>query len=318
MFHIKRETQIFRYGSTTFFWSSLLFPKKVRRDIFDLYSFVRVADDYIDGLPQNLEGFYEQRNLWSHAIKSTHFETAKKPADSLNERVVKNMVHLAHAYDFDHKWIDDFLNAMESDLTWPVTPAGGVLPSQTTKPTSQQSCKFKNSETLLFYIHGSAEVVGLMLARIMGLPKTTDRYAKRLGRSLQTINFIRDVCEDNHLGRCYFINSDFQKFGLQDLSETTAKSHPEAFKKFIWEQLAAYHVDRTQAEKGFIYIPPRCLIAIKTAADLYGWTAQQIANDPLIVFQKKVKPGKARILKTAVSNIFIVYLRHKKGTVQKN
>ncbi|HEQ72648.1 MAG TPA: phytoene/squalene synthase family protein, partial [Spirochaetia bacterium] len=51
------HTAVFKKGSTTYFNSSLFFPEKVRRDVFILYGFVRTADDFVDRIPQNGEGF---------------------------------------------------------------------------------------------------------------------------------------------------------------------------------------------------------------------------------------------------------------------
>lgn len=50
---------IFKRGSKTYFYSTLFFPPKVRRDVFILYSFLRKADDYVDRIPQDTEGFYD-------------------------------------------------------------------------------------------------------------------------------------------------------------------------------------------------------------------------------------------------------------------
>ncbi len=297
------ERQIFRRGSTTFYRSSLFFPAKIRTDVFDLYSFVRVADDYVDKLPRNREAFYELRGLWTQSIKSTHFSTAKKPSDSLNQRVIKNMVRLMRAHNFDPTWVESFLDSMESDLSWATSKIGAKTGKKHIEHGKHQFYKFDNPKALLFYIHGSAEVVGLMLARIMGLPKAADRYAELLGRSLQSINFIRDIQEDNNLGRCYFVNSDFEKFGLPDLSEASARGNPEGFANFIREQIELYRKTQREAIKGFRFIPRRYRLPIQTAVDMYDWTANKIAQDPLIVFQKKVKPSKPRILKTALNNI---------------
>lgn len=302
----KPERSIFKQGSSTFFWSSLLFPKKVRRDIFDLYSFVRIADDYVDELPTNPQSFYELKNLWLDATKSIHYGTDKMSEDSINERAVKNMVRLSQEHKFDTKWVIAFLDAMESDLTWPAVATGSSFPKNNLSQKAVKNYKYNNSKKLLFYIHGSAEVVGLMMSRIMDLPKAGDEHAKALGRSLQTINFIRDIKQDNHLGRCYFFNEDFEKFGLDDLSESTARSNPQGFRSFILDQTRQYINDQRKATEGFKYMPRRYRIAVKTAVDLYAWTATEIARDPFLVFKKKVKPTRLRILKTAMSNIITV------------
>ena len=51
------QTQVFKAGSTTYFNSSLFFPPAMRAEVFALYGFVRVADNYVDAVPQEAESF---------------------------------------------------------------------------------------------------------------------------------------------------------------------------------------------------------------------------------------------------------------------
>jgi phytoene synthase len=59
-----------------------------------------------------------------------------------------------------------------------------------------------------------------------------------------------------------------------------------------------------EAEKDFKYIPRRYLIPIKTASDMYKWTAAKIRENPFIIFKEKVKPSKLRIIMDIIKNIF--------------
>ena len=52
---------LFKKGSKTYFYSTIFFPKKVKEEVFILYSFLRKADDYVDAIPQDAEGFYDFR-----------------------------------------------------------------------------------------------------------------------------------------------------------------------------------------------------------------------------------------------------------------
>ena len=49
-------------------------------------------------------------------------------------------------------------------------------------------------------------------------------------------------------------------------------------------------------------MPWRARLAVRTAGDMYKWTARQIAKDPMVVFDRKVKPAKSRILLQALWN----------------
>jgi phytoene synthase len=138
-----------------------------------------------------------------------------------------------------------------------------------------------------------------MMARIMGLSDAALQAAARQGRAMQYINFIRDIAEDNALGRLYLPADEIAAAGLADLSEAQAKAHPEAFAALMRTQIERYDGWQAEATAGFRYIPRRYRIAIRTAVDMYNWTSRCIAADPLIVFSRKVKPKKWRVLLTA-------------------
>lgn len=277
------ERRIFRKGSTTFFTSSLFFPRQIRKDVFDLYSFVRVADDYVDQVPANAKAFRRLKKLWEGAVCDHRYDTNHASNDSIDIRVTKNMVRLCRKYEFDPEWVEAFLKSMESDL-------------------SPKPCR--TLDDTLEYIYGSAEVIGLMMARIMGLDPAADETAKLQGRAMQMINFIRDIEEDNRLGRQYFPNQELKRFKLKDLSRKTASSQPEDFQKFIHFQLGRYFEWQNQAAAGYKYVPRRLLVPLKTASDMYKWTAENIQNEPLTIYAMKIKPRKTRVIKEALKQTF--------------
>lgn len=276
------EKNIFKQGSTTYYFSSKFFPKNIRRDVYKLYSFVRVADDYVDAVPQNKKEFKILKTLWHEAADSKSFDVNHHKSDSLNVLVVKNMAYLVQKHDLDINWVDSFLDSMQADV---------------------DKKSYTSIDGSLWYVYGSAEVIGLMMARIMGLPKKALPYAALQGRAMQWINFIRDIHEDNTFGRCYFPAEDLKKFGLKDLKKQTALDNPKAFKDFIDYQLRRYHSWQREAQKGYHHIPKRLRIPLETAVENYNWTARKIANNPSLVYEKKIKPTKSRVLSTGIKKI---------------
>jgi len=127
-------------------------------------------------------------------------------------------------------------------------------------------------------------------------------FARRLGRSMQYINFIRDIAEDNRLGRTYFPQDEMREFGLRSLNERDVVCEREGFKSFIQTQIRRYWDWQIEAEQGFRYLPRRFLIPIMTASDMYKWTALRIEKNPLIVYKMKVKPSKMKIFGSAFLN----------------
>ena len=278
---MEQEQKIFKRASTTYYFTSRFFPKKIREDVFRLYSFVRTADDYVDKDPKQTKKLLALEKSYESAIADHAFDATAHRWDDVDTRVIKHIVRLQHKHKFESAWVKAFFAAMKSDI---------------------EPAKYQNLEDSLKYVHGSAEVIGLMMARIMDLPTEAHDYAVLQGRAMQWINFIRDIAEDTAMKRCYFPQADLKKFGLKDLTEETARANQTAFKKFVAHQLKQYFKWQEQAEKGFEYIPERLRVPIVTAAEMYVWTAEQIAKDPFIVYKKQVKPTKRRVIQRVIKN----------------
>jgi len=264
---VHRET--FRRGSKTYSTSSRFFPAPVRRDVLALYGFVRVADDFVDRVPQDAAGF---RGFLGR------YEDASRDGGAAGDPIIGAFVELERRLAFPPEWARGFLHAMELDLTRRV---------------------YRSEEETLEYVWGSAEVIGLFMARILGLPEAAHAHARLLGRAMQYINFIRDIDEDHRLGRSYLSwNGPAGR-----LTEAAyARSHEAEFRRYIEHHVGRYVGWQRDAEAGYRYIPRRSLIPVKTAADMYLWTGEVIRRDPLVVFERKVKPSRARILRCALGN----------------
>lgn len=263
---------LFKQASKTYYYSTLLFPKDVREDVTTLYAFVRTADDFVDNIPQQPKEFTLFEQTYRTALNGhrTH------------NKVIHDFVIIQKRKGITQAWVNDFLNAMKDDLTH--------KPKTTIQETTE-------------YMHGSAEVVGLMMCQLLNIPSKAHPQAKLLGRAMQYINFIRDIKEDNELGRQYLPQSLLSRAGLDTLSREEAHNNKEQFTAFIKKEIKRYEEWDDKARTAFPDIPRRYRTAIKTAADMYRWTAQEIAKNPLIIYEKKVKPSKARVLLTGVTNL---------------
>jgi phytoene synthase len=250
---------IFERGSVTYYYSSLFFRGQTKTDVFDLYAYVRTVDDCVDILPAQVEKF---ESLWAQTQDAWH-------GKSVESDVVTKFVQLAKRKKFSWEWIDAFWTAMRSDL---------------------HKTSYRRFAELERYMYGSAEVIGLMMSRILNLPKEAAEAAQLQGKAMQYVNFIRDVLEDKELGRNYL-----------GYDEKTAKD-PVAWSAFVRKEIAHYREVQRQAEQGYRFIPRRYLIPIRTAAEMYKWTADQIEKNPMIVWQKKIKPSKTRVITQLLKN----------------
>jgi phytoene synthase len=268
----KTLASIFRAGSRTFYHSTLFFPPRVKNDVFSLYSFVRTADDFVDAVPQQGEAFHRFVHRYRRGLRGA----------ATGDVVIDSFVDLVRRKQFEIEWVDAFLFSMEQDL---------------------RKSSYETLEELQLYLFGSSEAVGLMMARILDLPEESYRAARSLGKAMQYINFIRDIDEDLGLGRTYFPREDLERFGLESLDYEHVRTRERAFAAFIRDQIDRYGEWQAAAEKGFVSIPRRSLIPIKTASDMYRWTAGQIHRDPFVVYRRKVKPSIPRIVGTALLNM---------------
>ncbi len=265
------QASIFKRGSTTFFTSSLFFPKKAREQVTTLYAFVRTADDFVDSIPQAKQNFLN--------FKRQYYTTIKK-GGKCNFSVISNFIVLQQTAQFSQEWVDAFLHSMEMDL---------------------HKKSYQDFVELDEYLYGSSEVIGLMMAKIMQLPNESLPYARQLGKAFQYINFIRDIAEDWDLGRTYIPQSELARYNLKTIDPSVAKAEPEKFAYLLRRQLDIFEQWLKEAEKGFHFLPRHARIPIKTATAMYRYTAKKIMQNPLIVLRNKVKPHKLRILAQAIS-----------------
>ncbi len=264
----KVHYQTFKSGSKTYFNSSRFFPRELRRDVFYLYGFVRRADDFVDDIPQDPDGFYRFCEAYRSALGGA----------VSGDPIIDRFVELGRRKGFDPAWTEAFLSSMEKDLF---------------------KKEYNSLEETLEYIYGSAEVIGLYMARIMDLPEEAHYPARMLGRAMQYINFIRDIKEDVELGRRYL---PLTGTSLSSLEYDYVKHHLAEFRSFHMKQIEVYMKWQHEAERGYRYIPYRYLLPIKTAADMYVWTAKRIERNPMIVYSRKVKPPKPRIVLQGLYN----------------
>ena len=262
---------IFKQGSRTYFYSTLFFPPAVKERVFVLYSFVRTADDLVDSVPQRENEFHAFVGAYRAALDGT-------PA---GDPVIDGFVDLQRRYDLEQEWIDAFLHSMELDLS-----VSG----------------YRTIDDLRVYLYGSAEVIGLMMARLLALPPACYEAARHLGRGMQYINFIRDIAEDAAMERRYMPEEELARFGLASLDEDYLRRRPARFREFVGAQCDLYRTWQSLGEEGYRYIPWRVRMPIITASDMYGWTARQIERDPFVIFDRKIRPSVPRIVSRFAAN----------------
>ncbi len=269
---MKNTKNIFKQGSKTFYTASLFFPKDIRKNVTRLYAFVRIADNFVDQIPQDKVGFYKFK-------KQTNQAFSKK---KVSYPIVQDFVLLCREFNIEKTLVDSFLASMQQDFV---------------------KKKYDTFEELEEYMYGSAEVIGIMMSRVLRLPKKAEDAARYQGKAMQLLNFIRDIKEDIALGRQYIPQKDLRRFSIRELS---ADVNEGLFTELISYEINRFENIQAKAKKGYDYIPHSSRVPIATAAAMYEWTANEIKKNPMTVFSKKVKPSKTRIFAEYLKQLILL------------
>ena len=178
--------------STSFSLATKMLSKSIRQDIYNIYGFVRFADEIVDTFHD-----YDKKELLNRFIDELNYSLKNKISTN---PILNSFQYTVNKYNIDYGLIDSFLKSMKMDL---------------------KKIKYNSEKEYKQYIYGSADVVGLMCLKVfVGGDEETYKKLKpsamALGSAFQKVNFLRDLNADFHdLNRTYFPNLDFKDFDDQ-------------------------------------------------------------------------------------------------------
>lgn len=187
------SARVIRGYSTSFGMATRLFERRIRADVENIYGFVRVADEIVDGAAAEA-GLDPAAQCGMLDRLEEETERALQAGYSTN-LVVHSFAVSARSLGIGAELTAPFFASMRRDLN----------------PTAF------TVEEVRDYIYGSAEVIGLMCLQVFleGVPcgsgqrTRLEEGARRLGAAFQKINFLRDLAVDwDGLGRNYFPGID--------------------------------------------------------------------------------------------------------------
>jgi phytoene/squalene synthetase len=174
--------------STSFSMATKMLADSIRQDIYNIYGFVRFADEIVDTFHD-----YDKEFLFRKFEQD--LEDALEHKISLNP-ILNSFQETYHHYGIDKHLVDAFMNSMRLDL---------------------HKKDYLTEEEYRNYIYGSADVVGLMCLKVF-VKGDDDMYndlkdaAMSLGSAFQKVNFLRDLKADfDDLSRTYFPNTDLTR-----------------------------------------------------------------------------------------------------------
>jgi phytoene synthase len=184
--------------STSFASAITLLHKDLRCPIYNIYGFVRFADEIVDTFHD-----HDKEELLQEFKVATFAAIAN--GISLNP-ILHSFQRAVNDYGIAAHLIDAFFKSMELDLK------------------KSQYDKIGYDE----YIYGSAEVVGLMCLYVFcegdkEMYASLKPFAQSLGAAFQKVNFLRDLKADYvGLERTYFPGCDFGNFAETDKQKIEA------------------------------------------------------------------------------------------------
>ena len=234
--------------STSFSLATRILSSEIRQDIYNIYGFVRFADEIVDTFHE-----YNKPELFNRFEQS--LENALADKISLNP-ILNSFQETVHRYNIDREYIDAFMQSMRWDLS---------------KKT------YLTEEDYNAYIFGSADVVGLMCLKVFVkgdhvMFDSLKDAAMRLGSAFQKVNFLRDLKADHdQLERSYFPNVDMNAFD-------------ETAKQLIIEEIEA---DFNAGLAGIFQLPDAAKFGVYTAYKYYLRLLKKLKRTPSTQIKSK-------------------------------
>ncbi|RCL67704.1 MAG: phytoene/squalene synthase family protein [Cryomorphaceae bacterium] len=216
--------------STSFTLATKMLDSSIRQDIYNIYGFVRFADEIVDSFHN-----YDKKELLNLFEKDLKKSIEDKI--SLNP-ILNSFQKTVHNYQIDYELVDSFLNSMKLDL---------------------DKKKYLTKKEFDQYVYGSADVVGLMCLKVFVKGNKNQYndlrpYAMSLGSAFQKVNFLRDLKADHDgLNRSYFPNLNIDEFD-------------EPSKKIILDEIDK---NFRHALKGIFKLPSSARFGVYTAYKYY-------------------------------------------------
>lgn len=227
--------------STSFSSAVKMLAPSIRQDIYNIYGFVRFADEIVDSFHD-----YDKIKLFKQF--ETDLDLAITEKISLNP-ILNAFQHTVHAHQIPNELIAAFMKSMKLDLT---------------------KKEYKTPAEYNEYIYGSADVVGLMCLKVFvkGNDEQFEKLknsAMRLGSAFQKVNFLRDLKADfDGLNRTYFPNTD-----LNHLNEISKK-----------EIILEIEADFKAGFEGIVNLPIEAKFGVYTAFVYYKKLLSKLKKTP--------------------------------------
>jgi phytoene synthase len=265
-----------KQGSKSFAKAALLFDPKTRQSVMMLYAWCRYCDDVIDG--QTLGHGQQQLSMADklNRLRMLEHETERicnGKSSQLSAFAALQKVIQRHGIEKRHLF--ELLEGFRLDAI---------------------EARFHTLNDTLHYCYHVAGVVGVMMARIMGVQEQEVIYrAADLGIAFQLSNIARDVRADLEVGRCYLPEEWLEEkhIARQELAYETHQHVLHALASRLVEYAEPYY---GSARIGLAQLPWRCAWAIASALKIYRQIGLQVRTAGSQAWDGRVQVSDAKKL----------------------
>ena len=266
---IRRSRESIARGSKSFAAASLLFDKDTRDRSHLLYAWCRRCDDIADG----------QDHGGELKLDTSSPEDRVKAIRILSHRALDGQPTADIAFDalgqvasearLTQEMVDDVID-------------GFALDAQGWRPRTEGD--------LMRYCYHVAGAVGVMMARVMGVPAdahdTLDR-ACDLGLAFQLSNIARDISEDDAAGRCYLPMEWLAEFDIPP-GQHMKPQHRVALVKMAKRLVDMAEMHEAAARVGAGRLKFRQRWAVLSAANIYGAIGREVRQQAELAWDHRI------------------------------
>jgi phytoene synthase len=282
--------QSIKQGSRSFSLASKFLPKRYRDDVAMLYAWCRYCDDVIDGQEMG----HGQISDYKHGQLDRLSYLNKRTAEALsgkfmNDPIFDGLAKVINNNCIDHKYPNELLRGFSMDANCRV---------------------YRTVDDILDYSYYVAGVVGVMIAKIMGITDedVLDR-ACDLGIAFQLTNIARDIMDDAKADRVFVPQSLFHDKGIKGtVKELLDQRNLPIIHEAVIVQLSLADRYYRSSKAGIKALPFRCSWAMYAALNVYSDIGSRIKKQGPSAWSNRVSSSHLRKLYLSFLALFSIFL----------
>lgn len=285
---INRSREIARKSRSNLAFALACLPRQRRNDMITLYAFCRVVDDIADSGILTVDQKRAGLDRWQRWATGSGPGPEDSDVDAADIQLAAEVAALPERYAIDSALFVEVIDGMRMDL----------------EPRT-----YADWDELRGYCYRVASAVGLMSIEIFGYrDPACEVYAEQLGYALQITNIMRDVAVDLGHDRIYLPLADLEQhsYSVDDLRARVYDERFVAVMEQQWRRAMACH------EAALAHLPegdrPN-MLAAEMMGQIYQELLMKMRADGYRVFERRYKPGKARLAVILIGHHLRAWLR---------